>query len=83
MNKIVINHLDKLFVTNDATTVIKELEVEHPAARMIVMATQMMAQEVHTGTSPLSRLALFNPSFRSLASPPPPHPCSAAMVPTL
>ena len=43
---MVINHLEKLFVTNDATTVIKELEVEHPAARMIVMATQMMQQEV-------------------------------------
>ena len=46
MNKMVINHLEKLFVTNDAATVIKELEVEHPAARMIVMATQMMQQEV-------------------------------------
>lgn len=46
MNKMVINHLEKLFVTNDAATVIKELEVQHPAARMIVMATQMMEQEV-------------------------------------
>ena len=46
MNKMVINHLEKLFVTNDAATVIKELEVEHPAAKMIVMATQMMEQEV-------------------------------------
>ena len=46
MNKMVINHLEKLFVTNDAATVIKELEVEHPAAKMIVMATQMMDQEV-------------------------------------
>ena len=46
MNKMVINHLEKLFVTKDAGTVIKELEVEHPAARMMVMATQMMEQEV-------------------------------------
>ena len=28
MNKMVINHLEKLFVTNDAATVIKELEVQ-------------------------------------------------------
>ena len=49
MNKMVINHLEKLFVTNDAATVIKELEVEHPAAKMIVMATQMMEQEVRGG----------------------------------
>ena len=33
MNKMVINHLEKLFVTNDAATIIRELEVEHPAAK--------------------------------------------------
>lgn len=49
MNKMVINHLEKLFVTNDAATIIKELEVEHPAARMVVMATKMMEQEVNMG----------------------------------
>lgn len=27
MNKIIINHIDKLFVTNDAATIVKELEV--------------------------------------------------------
>lgn len=27
MNKMVINHLGKLFVTNDAATIIRELEV--------------------------------------------------------
>ena len=46
MNKMVINHLEKLFVTNDAATIIKELEVVHPAAKMLVMATKMMEQEV-------------------------------------
>lgn len=51
MNKMVINHLEKLFVTKDAGTVIKELEVEHPAAKMMVMATQMMEQEVGDGTN--------------------------------
>lgn len=50
MNKMVINHLEKLFVTNDAATVLKELEVQHPAAKMIVMATQTMEQEVIRNT---------------------------------
>lgn len=27
MNKMVINHLEKLFVTNDAATILRELEV--------------------------------------------------------
>lgn len=28
MNKMIINHIDKLFVTNDAATVIRELDVQ-------------------------------------------------------
>ncbi|XP_065057019.1 T-complex protein 1 subunit theta-like [Rhopilema esculentum] len=51
MNKMVINHLEKLFVTNDAATVIKELEVQHPAAKMIVMAANMQEQEAGDGTN--------------------------------
>ncbi|XP_053312780.1 T-complex protein 1 subunit theta isoform X2 [Spea bombifrons] len=51
MNKMVINHLEKLFVTNDAATIIRELEVQHPAARMIVMASHMQEQEVGDGTN--------------------------------
>lgn len=30
MNKMVINHLEKLFVTNDAATILRELEVRKP-----------------------------------------------------
>lgn len=29
MNKMVINHLEKLFVTNDAATILRELEVNN------------------------------------------------------
>jgi T-complex protein 1 subunit theta len=45
MKKMVINHLDKIFVTSDAATVMSELEVQHPAAKMIVMASKMQEQE--------------------------------------
>uniref|UniRef100_A0A8C9RC88 T-complex protein 1 subunit theta n=1 Tax=Scleropages formosus TaxID=113540 RepID=A0A8C9RC88_SCLFO len=51
MNKMVINHLEKLFVTNDAATILRELEVQHPAAKMIVMASHMQEQEVGDGTN--------------------------------
>ncbi|XP_064611822.1 LOW QUALITY PROTEIN: T-complex protein 1 subunit theta-like [Liolophura sinensis] len=50
-NKMVINHLEKLFVTNDAATIIRELEVQHPAAKMIVMASQQQEQECGDGTN--------------------------------
>lgn len=45
MKKIVVNHIDKLFITSDAATMLKEIEVNHPAARMIVMAAKMQEQE--------------------------------------
>ncbi len=34
MNKMLINHLDKIFVTSDTATLLKELEVAHPAAKV-------------------------------------------------
>ena len=51
MNKMVINHLEKLFVTRDASTIINELEVEHPAARLLVFAAQAQQQEIGDGTN--------------------------------
>lgn len=43
-NKLIINHLGRLFVTSDAATIIREIEVVHPAAKLLVMASQ--SQEV-------------------------------------
>ena len=51
MNKVVINHLEKLFVTSDAHTIAGELEIQHPAARLIVLASQAQHAEVGDGTN--------------------------------
>jgi len=51
MKKMVINHLEKLFVTSDAATIMKELEVVHPAAKMIVLASKQMALEIGDNTN--------------------------------
>jgi len=51
MNKMVVNHLDKLYVTSDAATILKELEVNHPAAKIIVKATQQQEAEIGDGTN--------------------------------
>ena len=48
---MVINHLDKLFITNDAATMLKELEVQHPAAKMLLFASEMQEQEMGDGTN--------------------------------
>nr|AFM74228.1 chaperonin containing tcp1 [Spirometra erinaceieuropaei] len=56
-NKIVINHIGKQFVTNDAVTILRELEVQHPAAKMLILATQQQEQEAGDGTNIVFRLA--------------------------
>jgi len=51
MNKMVINHLEKLFITNDSATIVGELEVQHPAAKMLVLASRMQEAETGDGTN--------------------------------
>ncbi|WVZ50985.1 hypothetical protein U9M48_002181 [Paspalum notatum var. saurae] len=51
MNKMVINHLDKLFVTNDAATIVNELEVQHPAAKLLVLAARAQQEEIGDGAN--------------------------------
>lgn len=51
MNKMVINHIEKQFVTSDAATIMRELEIEHPAAKLMVLASQMQDSEVGDGTN--------------------------------
>ncbi|CBI29936.3 hypothetical protein AAG906_036176 [Vitis piasezkii] len=51
MNKMVINHLDKIFVTNDAATIVNELEVQHPAAKILVLASKAQQEEIGDGAN--------------------------------
>ncbi|BFZ60365.1 T-complex protein 1 subunit theta [Saitoella coloradoensis] len=50
-NKIIINHIGKLFITNDAATIIRELDVVHPAARLVVMSSQQQESEMGDATN--------------------------------
>lgn len=59
-NKMVINHLDKLFVTSDAATIIRELEVVHPAGKVLVMASQQQEHEVSTRSATRSILVVMS-----------------------
>ncbi|CAI2363393.1 unnamed protein product [Moneuplotes crassus] len=51
MNKMVITHIGKLIVTSDAATIVKEIEVQHPAAKMVAMAAAMQESEAGDGTN--------------------------------
>ncbi|KAG5185272.1 chaperonin Cpn60/TCP-1 family [Tribonema minus] len=57
MKKLVVNHQGKIIVTSDGATIVHELDVLHPAAKMIVLASQMQEQEVGDGTSLVVALA--------------------------
>ncbi|KAF2638579.1 t-complex protein-like protein 1 [Massarina eburnea CBS 473.64] len=56
-NKIVINHLQKMILTSDAATILRELEVVHPAAKLLVMASQQQDAEMGDATNMVIVLA--------------------------
>lgn len=51
MNKLVVNHLEKIIVTSDCASILKELEIQHPAARMLVLASEMQETEFGDNTN--------------------------------
>ncbi|KAG0695538.1 chaperonin Cpn60/TCP-1 family [Suillus ampliporus] len=61
-NKLIINHLGRLFVTSDAATIIREVEVVHPAAKLLVMASQAQESEVGDSTNMVITLAGDHPN---------------------
>ena len=56
-NKIVINHLGKMILTSDAATILRELDVVHPAAKLLVMASQQQEAEMGDATNMVIVLA--------------------------
>lgn len=50
-NKIVVNKHDRTFITNDAATILSELEVVHPAVKILVMALKQQEFEVGDNTN--------------------------------
>ena len=57
MKKLVVNHIDKLFVTNDAATILREVEVHHPAARLVALAAKMQKEDFGDGSNYVVTLA--------------------------
>lgn len=51
MNKIVINHIEKVYVTSDCATIVEQLAIEHPAAKILVHAAAMQEREIGDGSN--------------------------------
>lgn len=57
MNKLVINHIGKTYVTSDCMTILKESEIIHPAAKMVILAASMQETEIGDGSNYVIALA--------------------------
>ncbi|MEM1981710.1 MAG: TCP-1/cpn60 chaperonin family protein, partial [Candidatus Hadarchaeales archaeon] len=51
MDKMMVDTLGDVTVTNDGVTILKEMDVEHPAAKMMVEVAKTMDEEVKDGTT--------------------------------
>lgn len=50
-NKIIVNKHGRTFVTNDAATMINELEIVHPAVKILIMASKQQEFEMGDNTN--------------------------------
>lgn len=57
MKKMVVNHIDRLFITNDTSTIMREVEVQHPAAKIVAMASKMQKEDFGDCTNYVITLA--------------------------
>jgi len=51
MDKMLVDNLGDVVVTNDGATLLKEIDVEHPAAKMIVEVSKSQDEECGDGTT--------------------------------
>ena len=51
MDKMLVDSMGDVVITNDGVTILKEMEVEHPAAKMIVEVAKTQDDEVGDGTT--------------------------------
>lgn len=50
-NKILVNKHDRTFITNDAATILNELEIVHPAVKILIMASKQQEFEMGDNTN--------------------------------
>jgi len=51
MDKMLVDSLGDIVVTNDGVTILQEMDIEHPAAKMIVEVAKTQEDEVGDGTT--------------------------------
>ncbi|TEU15570.1 MAG: thermosome subunit, partial [Hadesarchaea archaeon] len=51
MDKMLVDSLGDVTITNDGVTILDEMDVEHPAAKMMVEIAKVQEDEVGDGTT--------------------------------
>ena len=51
MDKMLVDSMGDVVITNDGVTILKEMEVEHPAAKMLVEVAKTQDEQVGDGTT--------------------------------
>merc|ERR550514_2380043 len=57
LDKMLVDDIGDVTITNDGATILKLLEVEHPAAKILVELAELQDQEVGDGTTSVVVLA--------------------------
>ncbi len=57
MDKMLVDSTGNIIVTNDGVTILEEMDIEHPAAKMIVEIAKTQEEEVGDGTTTAVMLA--------------------------
>ena len=57
MDKMLVSDSGDVVITNDGATILREMDIEHPAAQMIVEVAETQEEEVGDGTTTASVLA--------------------------
>lgn len=57
LDKMLVDDVGDVLVTNDGATILKSLDVEHPAARLLVDLAQLQDKEIGDGTTSVVILA--------------------------
>ncbi len=57
MDKMLVNSLGDVVITNDGVTILQEMQIEHPAAKMLVEIAKTQENEVGDGTTTVVVLA--------------------------
>ena len=56
LDKMLVDDVGDVTITNDGATILKMLDVEHPAAKVLVELAQLQDEEVGDGTTSVVRI---------------------------